>query len=85
EIMRVHDLFLKQIDRDRYTPLLFPSQNRSTILSLNCGDRDANEISSQLPQNGLICTSRGEYLRFAPHVHTTDEEVARAAEVLNSI
>ena len=85
EIMRLHDLFLKQIDHDRYTPLLFPSQNRSTILSLNCGDHDAREICSQLPENGLICTSRGEYLRFAPHVHNTDEEVARAAEILNAI
>lgn len=85
EITRLQGLFLSRLDQDRYAPVLFPIENRSTILSLDCGERDPDQLRGHLAEKGIICSARGGYLRLAPHIHTTDDEVARATEVLNTL
>jgi selenocysteine lyase/cysteine desulfurase len=45
----------------------------------------AKQISRTLDQQNIILTPRDGYLRFAPHLCTTDDEVLRAVEALNTI
>jgi selenocysteine lyase/cysteine desulfurase len=81
EIFRLQDLFLEKLDLNRYRSVRFPAENRSGILSLICPG-SAEELSCRLKKKKVYCTSRGGYLRFAPHVYITDEDVARVADVL---
>jgi len=83
ELLRLQDLFLNHIDKNKYLPLLFP-ENRSGILSLLPGG-DLHEIIAKSAKKNLIVTERGGYLRIAPHFYNTDEEIKTAAEILNSI
>jgi selenocysteine lyase/cysteine desulfurase len=87
ELFRLQDLIVGLLDRERFTPLLFPGKHRSSILSVYCRrDKDDPEaIERALTEEGIVCSSRGGYLRFAPHFYNTDEEIQRAVSVLNSI
>jgi selenocysteine lyase/cysteine desulfurase len=82
EIFRLHDLFLAELDRARFWPVLAPSEQRSSIVSLT-GPADMNAARRALLKQNVICTERGGYLRVAPHFYNTDEELARAAHLLN--
>ncbi len=84
EIYRLQELFLKEIDHKKFTPVIFPKRHRSGILSLKCSV-DPVGLEKQLPGKGVICTSRGGFLRFAPHFYISDEEVKKAASILNSM
>jgi cysteine desulfurase/selenocysteine lyase len=85
EIFRLQDLFVSLLDRDRFTPLLFPGHPRSTILSLVCKKDDPKKIEEALVNKNIVCTSRGGYLRVAPHFYNTEEEIQKAVSILNSI
>ncbi len=83
EIFRLQDLFLSRLDQSRYQPVLLPAANRSGILSLICPE-DPEPLWRRLSRDkGLLCTSRGDYLRIAPHFYNDDDEVLRAADILN--
>jgi cysteine desulfurase / selenocysteine lyase len=84
EVFRLQDILLGGIDRDRFTPLLFPESHRSGIISLICRE-DPTAVARALEREGVICSSRGGYLRLAPHFYNTDEEMLRAASLLSSI
>lgn len=84
EVFRLQDLLLKNLDRSRYAPLQFPPENRSGILSVVCKD-DLNALLQHLESKGIICSARGGYLRLAPHFYNTDEEMERAADILNAV
>ena len=83
EIVRLQDVFLAALDRSRFRPLFEPAAARSSILSLVTRG-DANGYRRALLKNGVICTERGGYLRIAPHFCSTDDEVERAARLLNA-
>jgi cysteine desulfurase/selenocysteine lyase len=85
ELFRLQDLFVGSLDRDRFTPMMFPGHPRSTILSLICKKDDPNKIEAALVKKNIVCTSRGGYLRVAPHFYNTEEEIQKAVSILNSI
>ncbi|MFC1523682.1 aminotransferase class V-fold PLP-dependent enzyme, partial [Thermodesulfobacteriota bacterium] len=82
EVYRLQDVFLTTLDRDTYSPVRFDEPHRSGILSLICG-AEPELLEKKLLEKGLICSSRGGYLRVAPHFYNSDEEMVRAAELLN--
>lgn len=84
EVFRLQELMFEHLDKDRFKPLRFPPENRSGILSVVSSD-DPLSIVQRLEQKGVICSSRGGYLRLAPHFYNTDEEVLEAVRILNSI
>jgi len=45
----------------------------------------ANQISTTLDQQNIIVTPRDGYLRFAPHLCTTEDEIVQAVDALNAI
>ncbi len=85
ELFRLQDLFVGSLDRDRFTPMLFPGYPRSTILSLVCQEDDPEKIGEALVKKNIVCTSRGGYLRVAPHFYNTEAEIQKAVSILNSI
>jgi selenocysteine lyase/cysteine desulfurase len=85
ELFRLQDLFVGSLDRDRFTPLLFSGHPRSTILPLVCKKDDPNKIEKVLLKQNIVCSSRGGYLRVAPHFYNTMEEIHKTVSILNSI
>lgn len=91
EILRLQDLFIGELDPDRFTPLLFEGEPRSTILSIICNeekginpDKLVKALESRENKDrGVLCTQRGGYFRFAPHFCNTDEEIQYTAKLLN--
>lgn len=83
EVFRLQGIILNTIDQDRFTPLLFPDDHRSGILSLVCR-QDPASLVSMLEQQGVICSCRGGYLRLAPHFYNSEAEIRRAVSILNS-
>ena len=61
----------------------FPEENRSGILSLIT--ENPQKISAILREKNIICTVRGNYLRIAPHIMITQEEIAQVAEIINKL
>ena len=84
EVFRLQDIMLENMDRNRFTPVLFPQENRSGILSIICRD-DPASIARGMEEKGVICSARGGYLRLAPHFYNNDEEMIKAMDLLSSI
>ena len=84
DILRLQDVFLAALDRSRCRPVFEPRVQRSPILSLIVPG-DPNALRRALLKQNVICTERGGYLRIAPHFYNTDEEVERAAHLLNDL
>jgi cysteine desulfurase / selenocysteine lyase len=84
EIFRLQDLFIDRVDTERYRPVIFAPEHRSGILALvTQGDMD--EIIAALGGQGICLSSRGGYLRIAPHLYNDDTEMIRAADALNEL
>jgi selenocysteine lyase/cysteine desulfurase len=84
EILRLQDIFLGALDQGRCRPVFGPGGERTPILSLIVPE-GADSIRRRLLKEKIICTDRGGYLRVAPHFYNTDEEMERAAGVLNRL
>lgn len=84
EILRLQNVFLERVDRDLHRPLLFPEPHRSGILAL-LTTGDPRRVAEQLRARGIFCTERSGYLRIAPHIYNDDDEMRRAAEILNGL
>ncbi|MFN8392704.1 MAG: aminotransferase class V-fold PLP-dependent enzyme [Bdellovibrionota bacterium] len=84
EISRLQKLVISALDTSRCTPLLFPEENRSGILSV-ITRRPATEVARELIKHKVVCTARGGYLRIAPHYYATDDDTLRAVQLLNSL
>lgn len=85
ELFRLQDLFVDSLNRDKFTPLLFSGHPCSTILSLICKKHAPEKIEEVLTNKNIVCTSRGGYLRVAPHFYNTEEEIQKTVSILNSI
>ena len=83
EIFRLQDVFLSHIDRDRFKALVWPRQHRSGILALAC--ENAEDISRRAIGKELTVTSRGGFLRIAPHFYNDDNQLIHAAELLSTL
>jgi cysteine desulfurase/selenocysteine lyase len=84
EIYRLQDIFLSALDKSRFRPVFESSGPRTPIVSLIVPD-GAPTARRQLVKQNMICTDRGGYLRIAPHFYNTDDEMARAAGLLNAL
>lgn len=82
EIFRLQDVFLRGLDTTFARPVLGAELPRTPILSLNVPG-DANVVRRALLKQHVITTERGGYLRIAPHFYNTDEEMERAAHLVN--
>jgi selenocysteine lyase/cysteine desulfurase len=82
EIYRLQDIFLGALDQRRCRPVFGPQLQRTPIVSLIVPE-GAEPMRRRLLKNNVICTERGGYLRIAPHFYNTDEEMERAARLLN--
>ena len=81
----LQELALESLDFDKYQPVVHVPQHRSGILSLIPKVSSAKAISAELDKQNIIVTPRDGYLRFAPHLCTTEDEIAQAVAALNSI
>ncbi len=81
----LQDIALQTLDFSKYQPVIQPPEHRSGILSLIPKVSTAKQISSALENKNIIITPRDGYLRFAPHLCTTEDEVVQAVEALNTI
>ncbi len=81
----MQDLALEHLDGEKYQPVVHRSEHRSGILSLIPKQSTAKQISAALELQNIIVTPRDGYLRFAPHLCTTADEVLAAVESLNRI
>jgi selenocysteine lyase/cysteine desulfurase len=80
ETVRLRQLLLRGLDPDRFAPVRFPGPTgpiQSWIVA------HADQVARRATKNGVTVTQRGGYLRTAPHIYNTDEEIARAITVLN--
>jgi selenocysteine lyase/cysteine desulfurase len=82
EIHRLQDVFLLCLDQARFRPV-FAAEHRTPIVSLQVPG-DANAVRRALLKQHVILTERGGYLRIAPHFYNTEEEMERAANLLNA-
>lgn len=81
----LQDLALEHLDKTKFQPVLHLPEHRSGILALIPKVSDAASISKQLDAQQIIVTPRDGYLRFAPHLCSTQDEVVAAVEALNLI
>lgn len=80
----MQDLALSQLDMSRFQPVINVPEHRSGILSLIPKISDAKAISAELEKQRITITPRDGYLRFAPHLCTTEDEVVSAVKALNA-
>jgi len=83
EIRRLQDIFLGAIDKTQFRPPQFPESRRSGILSLV--SKNPGEVALRARSEKVFVTERGGYLRIAPHFYTSDDEMVKAAEILNGV
>ena len=86
-IFRLHDYFVHQLNQSKLKgivqPVRFKSEHRSGILSLVINDAEA--VSRKLKDNKIICTSRGGYLRLAPHLPAQEKDIDHFVTALEAI
>ena len=81
----LQELALQTLDLAKYQPVVHLPEHRSGILSLIPKVSSAKQISSELDSQDIVVTPRDGYLRFAPHICTTQDEVVQAVEALNQV
>ena len=74
----VGPLFLHITQQVRTSPL-------DGCLALIPKEKTDKQICTVLAEENIILTPRDGYVRFAPHVCSTEEEVLQAVEALNRI
>lgn len=81
----LQELALEKLDFTRYQPVVHVPEHRSGILAIIPKVSTAKQISATLDKQNIIVTPRDGYLRLAPHLCTTEDEVVQAIEALNAI
>ncbi len=70
------DLLFSQLQAAGFeiaTPTL--SKQRAGIISFRVPDEDSADLCQRFNQQGLICSQRGDNIRFSPHFYLTEEQV----------
>ncbi|MDP3478683.1 MAG: aminotransferase class V-fold PLP-dependent enzyme [Desulfoprunum sp.] len=83
EVFRLQDIFVAHLDPSLIRPIIFADQHRSGIMSLIVSG-DTRKIMQRLAEQGVIMTGPVGYLRLAPHFYQQDEQMVRAAGLLNT-
>ena len=83
--LSLQELALEKLDFGKYQPVVHAEGNRSGILALIPKVSDAKSINKRLESENIIITPRDGYLRFAPHLCTTEDEVCEAVDSLNQV
>ena len=65
--------------------MVHPPKSRSGILALIPKVSNAPAITAELEKQNIVMTPRDGYIRFAPHLCTTEDEIIAAVEALNKI
>ena len=81
----LQELAIENLNYDKYQPVVHVPEHRSGLLSLIPKVATAKQICETLEEQNIILTPRDGYLRFAPHLCTTEDEVLQAVEALNVI
>lgn len=84
EVFRLQDHLLTLLDNERFVPLRFAQQHRSGIMAVRT-QIDPLQVVERAEHKGLSVTAPGGYLRLAPHFYLTEEDMAKAATILNSL
>jgi selenocysteine lyase/cysteine desulfurase len=80
ESARLRQRLIDGLDPARFTPVRFPGPSgpiQSWVVP------NADQVARRATKNGVTVTQRGGYLRTAPHFYNTDDEIARAIDVLH--
>lgn len=84
-IFELQELALSQLDMDKFQPVVHQAATRSGILALIPKVSSAPQICKELEADNIIVTPRDGYIRFAPHLCTTNDEIEQAVAALNNI
>ncbi|MDB4766199.1 aminotransferase class V-fold PLP-dependent enzyme [bacterium] len=84
-IFDLQELALSKLDMQKYQPVVHEKTTRSGILSLIPKVSNAPEICKTLEAKDIVMTPRDGYVRFAPHLCTTPDEIEQAVTALNEI
>lgn len=77
---------LERLNLDFFRPTIFSEENRSGILSFVLPDNaDPLAFAREAGNSGVLLSSRGGYLRMAPHFCTNESEIDGATDILNRI
>lgn len=80
-LVHLQDHFLHHLNRSDFIPLLWAPENRSGILSLF--HPRAEDAVAYLYAKGIVVSSRGGFIRIAPHYYNSEVEMEYLAENLN--
>ena len=81
----MQELALEKLDHDKYQAVVHQPKSRSGILSLIPKVSNASAITAELEKQNIVMTPRDGYIRFAPHLCTTEDEIVAAVDGLNRI
>ncbi|RXZ48269.1 aminotransferase class V-fold PLP-dependent enzyme [Agromyces binzhouensis] len=68
-----------------WVPRDLPPPNRSTIVSVPLGDRDAVEILARLREQRIVAAARDGNLRLSLHFYNDEDDVSRIAATLKKL
>ncbi len=81
----MQELILAHLDFSKYQPVVHLPAHRSGILALIPKISTAEQIAADLNRQKIVITPRDGYLRLAPHLCTTEDEVLAAVAALNRL
>jgi selenocysteine lyase/cysteine desulfurase len=81
KVLLLQDTFLAALRNDRIQPLRFAQPNRSGILALSCPDPPG--LVRFLADKGMYATARNGFVRIAPFLGNTVEEMEDLAAAVN--
>jgi selenocysteine lyase/cysteine desulfurase len=85
EILRLQDLLISALDPALFIVPQRPTVNRSGILGVVPRRGTPEDLVQGLLGRGFVTSSRGGYVRIAPHFFIIDEEIARLARAMNEL
>jgi selenocysteine lyase/cysteine desulfurase len=81
QVIDLQNHFLKYLNHSHLVPLIHEASHRSGILSLAVAD--PKDLVQYLAKNEIICTPRNGFVRIAPFVHQTNQQMEHLAEIIN--
>jgi len=85
KIQSLHAVFLENLDRSHFHPLVFSEKNRSGILSLRPVSMNAEAVGKSMAAEGFVVSPRAGFVRVAPHYTNDREQMIQAAYAMNRI
>ncbi len=74
---------LMSLDVHIVSPTSVPE--RTSIVTCHMGERDPVQLIAQMKQRGVVAHKRQDYIRFAPHVYNSLDDIDRAVAALKDI